>query len=747
MASVKLRFALFRSGNSGTGRTIRVRVSAPASQPAIRLSAGIETVPGVGSRSREIFARLGIATVGDLLKHLPLRYERHHDETTVDGAGDLVGGPKARSDGVLTLRGEIETVRHKPGPRPRTEATFADSTGRVRLVWFNAPWIRDKIHPGLPGLIEGKAQRREGYLEMVNPKWTPLERVEIEADEGPVEGRLRPVYPASEELSSGRIEKAIAAVLDAACAAVPDPLPEPFRRERSLLPLGEAYRAMHRPEAEDSLGPARRRLAYDELYLLQLGVMMRRHHLQRTRSAPAIPATAAIDRHIRERLPFPLTPDQSEVCGEIARDLARPNPMNRLLQGDVGSGKTAVAVYAMLACVAARRQACLMAPTELLAEQHFRSITGLLEGAPVRVALLTGSLPARERNAIVAGLADGSVDLAVGTHALLSEGVRFGSLALAVIDEQHRFGVAQRAAIRSLGTGDGPLQEAPHVLVMTATPIPRTLSLTIFGDLDVSTIRKPPAGRKRTLTRLVPPEAEREVWAFLADRIAKGEQAYVVVPAIGGERGEEGAAGDGSLSDVAGRVESLANGPLAGRRVAAVHGRMPAADREEVMDRFRRGEIDCLVATTVIEVGVDVPNASVIVVEHADRFGLAQLHQLRGRVGRGTRQGLCILIGSPVTDEGRARLEALRDSTDGFRIAELDLEIRGPGELFGARQSGLAPFRVADLPRDMELLSLARRDAEATIDADPTLAAPEHERLRKKLLHLYGDALGLADVA
>jgi ATP-dependent DNA helicase RecG len=718
-------------------------VTAPASQPAIRLAAGIETVPGVGSRSREPFARLGLATVGDLLKHLPLRYERHHDETTVDGAGELVGGPKARSEGVLALRGEIEAVRHKPGPRPRTEATFADATGRVRLVWFNAPWIRDKIHPGLPGLVEGKAQRREGYLEMVNPKWTPLERLEIEPGDATVEGRLRPVYPASEELSSGRIEKAVAAVLDAGCAAIPDPLPEAFRRERNLVPLGEAYRAMHRPASEEELGPARRRLAYDELYLLQLGVMMRRHHLQRTRSAPAIPATEAIDRHIRDRLPFALTPDQSEVCGEIARDLARPNPMNRLLQGDVGSGKTAVAVYAMLACVAARRQACLMAPTELLAEQHFRSVTALLAGTPVKVALLTGSLAAKERAAIVAGLADGSVDLVVGTHALLSEGVRFRGLALAVIDEQHRFGVAQRAAIRSLGAGDGPVREAPHVLVMTATPIPRTLSLTIFGDLDVSTIRKPPAGRKRTVTRLVAPEAEREVWAFLADRIAKGEQAFVVVPAIGGDD----AAGDGGLSDVASRLESLAKGPLAGRRLAAMHGRMDPDEREAIMDRFRRGEIDCLVATTVIEVGVDVPNASVIVVEHADRFGLAQLHQLRGRVGRGSRQGLCILIGSPLTDEGRRRLEALRTSTDGFRLAELDLEIRGPGELFGARQSGLPPFRVADLPRDLELLSLARRDAEATIAADPTLAAADHERLRKKLLFLYGDALGLADVA
>jgi len=713
---------------------------------AARLAAGIETVPGVGARGREAFARLGLATVGDLLKHLPLRYERHHEEASVEGARTLL----ANGDGVLALRGEIEAVRFRPGARPRIEATFSDGTGRVRLVWFNAPWLRDRIHPGLRGLVEGKARDRDGYLELTNPKWTPLPPADAATDATPVAGGLRPVYPASEELASSRIGRAVAAILDEACVAVPDPLPEEFRRERNLLPLGEAYRILHRPESEEELGPARRRLAYDELYLLQLGVMMRRHHQRRTRSAPAIPANEAIDRHIRARLPFPLTPDQSEVCGEIARDLAAAIPMNRLLQGDVGSGKTAVAVYAMLACVAARRQACLMAPTELLAEQHHRSITALLAGANVRTALLTGSVPARARGAILAGLADGSIDLVVGTHALLSEGVRFRGLALAVIDEQHRFGVAQRAAIRSLGDADAP-GEVPHVLVMTATPIPRTLSLTVFGDLDVSTIRHPPAGRHRTATRLLPPETADEAWAFVASRIARGEQAYVVVPAIGGDangnpNGNPAGNEDG-LSDVEGRRTALAAGPLAGRRIAAIHGRMDAAEREATMTAFRAGEIDCLVATTVIEVGVDVPNATVMVVEHADRFGLAQLHQLRGRVGRGVRPGVCLLIGSPVTDEARARLEALRDTTDGFRIAELDLAIRGPGELFGARQSGLPPFRVADLPRDLELLRLARRDAEATIDADPTLARPAHARLRRKLLFLYGDALGLADVA
>jgi ATP-dependent DNA helicase RecG len=403
----------------------------------------------------------------------------------------------------------------------------------------------------------------------------------------------------------------------------------------------------------------------------------------------------------------------------------------------VGSGKTAVALYGMLAAVAAGGQAAIVAPTELLAEQHGVSIGRFLAGSDVRVELLTGSLTAAARRAALARLASGESQIAVGTHALLLDGAVFRNLSLAVIDEQHRFGVEQRAAMRSkVAAVTG---EVPHILVMTATPIPRTLSLTVFGDLDVSVIRSRPAGRQPITTRVVGRDKEADVYKFVRSRIDGGEQCYVVVPAV-----EESATG---LKDAEGTARTLAAGVFAGLRVGVVHGQMDREVREATMDGFRRAELDVLVATVVIEVGVDVPNASIMVVEHADRFGLAQLHQLRGRVGRGTRKSLCVFIGDPITDDATKRLEAIGGTDDGFEIAELDLAIRGPGELFGSRQAGLPPFKVADLSTDLDLLRLARRDAKDWIDRDADLSAPEHRLLRRKLMHSYGGALGLADVA
>jgi ATP-dependent DNA helicase RecG len=465
--------------------------------------------------------------------------------------------------------------------------------------------------------------------------------------------------------------------------------------------------------------------------------MMKKHRLQAEARARPIALTPEVDRRIRARFPFAFTPDQDLACAEIAADLAQARPMNRLLQGDVGSGKTAVALHGMLAAVAAGGQAALVAPTELLAEQHAASIGRFLAGSEVRVELVTGSLGAAARREALERLASGESQVAVGTHALLLEGARFRRLSLAVIDEQHRFGVEQRAAMREKVAAESG--ELPHVLVMTATPIPRTLSLTVFGDLDVSVIRSRPAGRQPVATRVVGAERSAEVYGYLRTRLAGGEQCYVVVPAV-----EESAAG---LKDAEGTARELAAGAFAGLRIGVVHGQLAREERESVMDRFRRGELDILVATVVIEVGVDVPNASLMVVEHADRFGLAQLHQLRGRVGRGTRRSLCVFVGDPVTDEARRRLAAIGGTDDGFEIAELDLAIRGPGELFGSRQSGLPPFRVADLEHDLDLLRLARRDAKEWIERDPDLALPEHRLLRRKLMRAYGHALGLGDVA
>ncbi|HWB21135.1 MAG TPA: ATP-dependent DNA helicase RecG, partial [Phycisphaerales bacterium] len=423
------------------------------------------------------------------------------------------------------------------------------------------------------------------------------------------------------------------------------------------------------------------------------------------------------------------------VIREILTDLALDHPMNRLLQGDVGSGKTAVALYAMLLAVARGHQSALMAPTELLAEQHFQAITQTLKGARVRFALLTGSLKPAERAAMLRRIAAGEIDIVVGTHALLNQTLKFKSLALAVIDEQHRFGVHQRAFLRSQSTHD---DRTPHVLVMTATPIPRTLSLTLFGDLDVSTIRNLPPNRTPIITRHLPTARIDEAYAFVAERLDRGDQAYVVAPVI-----EESVR---NLRAVQTLHRHLSEGPFSGKRIAAVHGRLNSMERIAIMDQFRAHKLDALVATSVIEVGVDVPNATIMVIEQADQFGLAQLHQLRGRVGRGDRQSLCLLIADPANPDAEARIKAMLETNDGFVIAERDLELRGPGELFGARQSGAAPFLLAEFPRDFDLLQLARRDAEAWIKRNPTLTGAD-DLLRKRLMKAYGKALGLADVA
>ena len=690
----------------------------------------IAALTGVGPRTVERLAHLGLRTAGDLVRHLPLRHERRLAERSI---ADTIAQLSEEGANVQ-LRGELARVRTRPGPRTMIEATLDDGTATARLVWFNAPWMRGKIHPGDRGVAEGRARMRQGYLEIGNPRWTAEAAASTPAE--PVADGLRPIYPASEEIGSAEIEALVARVLDGVCAGMEDALPEAYRRERDLVPLAAAWRGMHRPTDADELARARRRLAFDELLLLQLGVMMRRAQLRaRTRAVP-LALDATIDAHIRSRIPFTLTAEQDRVVAEIARDLAQPHAMNRLLQGDVGSGKTAVAACAMLLAVALGHQAALVAPTELLAEQHHRVLARWLAGTEVELRLLTGSMSESERAACVAGLARGSAHLVVGTHALLEGGVAFRSLAVAVVDEQHRFGVRQRAAIRQKGQGETPI--VPHTLVMTATPIPRTLAITLYGDLDLSTLRGKPPGRKPAITRVVDPAKAPEVYAYLRGRIDRGEQAYVVVPAV-----EESDAG---LKDVASHARHLSEGPFRGLSIATVHGRMDRGEREAQMERFRAAEAQVLVATTVIEVGVDVPNATLMVVEHAERFGLAQLHQLRGRVGRGVGASLCTFIGDATTEDARERLEAIAASDDGFDIAESDLRQRGPGEVFGARQSGLAPFRVADLSQDADLLRLARADAQAWIERDPELRAPESALLRRKLLGLHGQALGLADV-
>jgi ATP-dependent DNA helicase RecG len=705
----------------------------------ITLGSSLDRIPAVGPRRAAAMAELDLTTLGRLIAHLPHRHERLEAETTVS---ELAAGQ------IVSARGQITAVRLvRKKPRPRIEAVLMDATGRLDLVWFNALYLREKLHVGTWLRVQGKAQRRGPGLQLANPKfWF----IEADADPEQTDAILRPVYPATEQVPSRAIEQAIKAALPVALPLIQDHLTPEFRQKRELPALADAYRMMHEPDSEDEIASARRRLAYDELLLLQLGVAIKRAHLRQTLRAPALRWSEALDRHIRGRFPFALTPAQDAVIRDLVRDLTSTTPTNRLIQGDVGSGKTIIALYAMLLAVASDppQQAALMAPTEILAEQHYLNIREILSGSQVRVEILTGGTPATEREAILARCRAGELDMLIGTHALLTESVRFASLAVAIIDEQHRFGVHQRAVLRAKAGDEGT---TPHILVMTATPIPRTMAIALFGDLDISTIAGMPPGRQPVRTRVVGPEKRAEVYQYVSGRLDAGEQAFIVVPAIGGA--DEGlldehdpAAEAPRLADVQSTLARLEEGELAGKRLAAMHGRLKRGTREHLMERFRAGKIDALIATTVIEVGVDVPNATIMVIEDADRFGLAQLHQLRGRVGRGDKKSLCVLIGSPTTEEARQRLDIMAATSDGFVLAEKDLEIRGFGEVFGTRQAGMPPFKVADLSRDLPLLKMARRDAAEWIRSSPDLDRPEEALLRRRLIRAHGQWIGLADV-
>ncbi|MBL9032735.1 MAG: ATP-dependent DNA helicase RecG [Phycisphaerae bacterium] len=745
---------------------------------ALDLTSPLSEVPGIGAGLARGLAGMGLTNVGRLVAHLPMRHERIEALAPI---GELAAGATVSASGQVTATRVLMR-----GRKPRFEAVLMDGTGRLDLVWFHAAYLRDKIHAGARLRVQGKTRRLGPNLQIVNPQWWELGPGEAAGAE---RARLRPVYPATEGVGSRQIERAVERALPIALPRIEDHLDEGYRRERAMPALAEAYRMMHSPRSEEEVSAARRRLAYDELLLMQLGVALKRAHRQRTLRAPALRWTPAIDRAIRERLPFTLTPGQDAAVVDVARDLSRPTPANRLIQGDVGSGKTAVAAYAMLMAVLSDQQATLMAPTELLAEQHHARLVEMLSGARVRVALLTGSTPESARREVLEACASGGVDILVGTHALLTAGVRFRSLAVAVIDEQHRFGVHQRAALRAKAE---EADASPHVLVMTATPIPRTLAITLFGDLDISTIVGLPPGRLPVSTRVVEHAKRGEVYAWVAKKLGlgaverpSGAQAFVVAPQIGeepeeavwsgvgedvlSEAGDDAAGGGSATAEgaAAGRADAgggrgggaasrtvlalareLGAGPLKGARIAVLHGRLKRETRDAIMRRFREGQVSVLVATTVIEVGVDVPGATIMVVEGADRFGLAQLHQLRGRVGRGAGRSVCVLIGSeePATPDAMERLRALATTSDGFAIAEEDLKIRGPGEMFGERQAGAIGLRVADLSRDLDLVRMAQRDARAWVERSPGLTQPGDAMARRRMLRAHGKWLGLGDV-
>lgn len=721
----------------------------------LSLTTPVSDLPGINPHAAGKLISLGIHNLAQLLTHLPHRHEWIRARATLH---DLQPGV------IGSAIGEISALKVSGyGRKARLQVVLIDDSspnthlgqhGRLDLVFFNQAFLAKKLEPGMFLNVQGTPKVFGPGLQMANPTFSIIPESQLDALQATdQDDEYRPVYPATEGLTSKQIHDIIKPLLPEACELLQDHLTDDYRKERSLPTLADSYRMIHAPSDEDEVSTAKRRLAYDELLLLQLGVHMKRAHLRSTLQSPALPTSPEIDKRINARIPFTLTPDQDRVAAEIARDLSFTTPTNRLIQGDVGSGKTIVALTAMLRAIAHGHQAALMAPTELLAEQHHLSISELLKVSNTRIALLTGSMPADQRTEVLALIESGDIDLVIGTHALVSDSVNFNSLAVAIIDEQHRFGVEQRAKLRVKG-GDSESIETPHVIVMTATPIPRTIGLTIFGDLDISTIEHLPQGRIPIITKLVTPDKRSTVYNWLNQKIKQGQQAFIVVPAIepGGKTTATlhsdgttfgGKAPTRNLRDL---MKELEGGELHDVKIAAMHGKLKRDTRERIMHKFRNHNIDALIATTVIEVGVDIPNASVIVIEDADRFGLAQLHQLRGRVGRGTEQAVCVLIAEPKTDDAILRLQAMVDSTSGFTLAQRDLEIRGPGDVFGTRQSGMPPFKVANPLEDHELLGMARRDAAQWIDRSPTLAEPTESLIRRRLLKAHGQWLGVGDV-
>ena len=681
---------------------------------------------GLRSATFDRLEKLGLRTVGEALRHYPYR---HHDFSRTVPIAQLRVGVEQ------TVRGTVDRAREvRMGRRGRmrsTEATISDEAGAsVRVVWFNQPYLARQLRPGAEIAIAGTAIAYRGHTTFQNPQFELLD--EPGTDGQTHTGRLVPVYRLTERLPQRTLRALIAGLLDRFVDRIAEPLPAELRERHGLMGIVEATRQGHYPDSAEALTAARRRLAFDELLSLQLGVVRRKREWQEAGDAPQIADRSAAESFV-DSLPFALTGAQQRVLGEVLGDLGRSVPMARLLEGDVGSGKTVVALAAILATVAAGHQAVMMAPTEVLAEQHFRTICALLSGEPepplsgvvnvpflplpLRVVLLTGSTRSKQRRDALEAVAHGGAQIIVGTHALIEKGVTFQRLGLAVVDEQHRFGVMQRAELREKG-------QSPHLLVMTATPIPRSLALTVFGDLDLSVIDEMPPGRTPIETHWLPPERRDEAFATLRAEVEAGRQGFVICPLVeGSETVISRAATEEHERLCSEQFPDLAD------RIALLHGRMSGREKAAAMAAFASGETAILVSTAVVEVGIDVPNATVMLIEGADRFGLAQLHQFRGRVGRGEHPSLCYLLADDPSEEAEQRLSIVARTVNGFELAEADMRMRGPGELFGTRQSGMPSLQVASL-LDVRLIHATRREAEHLLDADPKLAAREHWELR-----------------
>lgn len=734
----------------------------------LELATPVQYVKGVGPKIAEILAGKGIQTVGDLLHYLPFRYE---DRLNPRGIGELRAGEMASVVGEVRNSGLFRTRS-----MPIFQLTVGQGRTRLRCLWFHATYLQDKFIPGQMIALYGKveADQRTGELQIIQPQFellgdgTDADDPEKKAAESLEIGRIVPIYEGTGRITSKWFRRIIRTALESLTPDLPDAIPAGVRSHLGLVSPRAALWNVHWPEPGESLAdlqssrtPAHIRLIFDELFFVELGLELKRRQ-QKAQTGIAFKLDDKVRAAIKKILPFHPTAAQKKVLKEIAADMEKPYPMRRLLQGDVGSGKTIVGFEAAIIAIENGYQVGLMAPTEILAQQHYFSARRILENAGYRIVLLTGSLENDRKREIRRHIAQGNAQLVIGTHALLEEKVEFGKLGLVIVDEQHRFGVMQRLKLmkksgdgsdagdvqkpsgRSDGRSATPSREVaaePDVLVMTATPIPRTLALTLYGDLDLSVLDELPPGRTAIVTKQVGDDQSAKVWDFIRKQVEAGHQAYVVYPVIAENEESELKAAIKMYRELSGKV-------FADLKVGLLHGRLDADLKEQVMRMFQKGELQILVATTVIEVGVDVPNATMMVIEHAERFGLAQLHQLRGRIGRGAAKSYCILMtGGKITEEGQRRLQAMVDTNDGFKIAELDLELRGPGEFFGTRQAGLPSFRVANIIRDGQLLEIAKREA-AFVLAGPNaeISSEEISRALFQMRSRWQQTYGLVEV-
>lgn len=721
----------------------------------------VQYVKGIGPRLAEILSAKGLHTVGDLLHYLPFRYE---DRLNPRGISELRAGEMATVIAEVRNSGLFSTRR-----MPVFQMTAGQGRARLKCLWFHGTYLRDKFKPGQMVALYGKVETgRDGDLQIVQPQFEILDEgddekgdTERKVSESLEVGRIVPIYESAGngKITSRWFRRVIRAAIDNLAPDLPEAIPAVVKRRMALIPTLEALRKVHWPEAGESLHdlqsfrtPAHIRLIFEELFFIELGLELKRRE-QKAQTGIAFRLDDRVRDAIKKILPFHPTNAQKRVLKEIAADMGQSSPMRRLLQGDVGSGKTIVAFEAAVIAIENGYQVALMAPTEILAQQHYFSARSILENAGYRIVLLTGSLEDDRKREVRRHIAQGNAQLVIGTHALIEQRVEFGNLGLVVVDEQHRFGVMQRFKLMKKSGDDRPGAPPsrmagnatepgePDVLVMTATPIPRTLALTLYGDLDISVLDEMPPGRTPIVTRRISDDRSPEVWDFVRKQVALGHQTYVVYPVI--EENEES-----ELKAAMKMYKELSTKIFPELRVAVLHGRMDTDLKEQVMRLFQKGDIQILVSTTVIEVGVDVANANVMVIEHAERFGLAQLHQLRGRIGRGAAKSYCVLMtGGKVSEEGDRRLNAMVRTTDGFQIAELDLELRGPGEFFGTRQAGMPSFQVANLMRDRDLLEAAKREAAAVLGGpNSEVSKEEIDRALRHMRSRWQRSYGLVEV-